>query len=242
MADAEDYEYVYFDVDAGGIEFRKRDLEYFDESGGLLPLYELVMVLNSTSQRNAGYWAGQGITAAPSAPPYPEYPTAEVWTPHPDPKKGRYAWRFVSRLHDLDMQNDEFGPGLEKALGGHEKVQNVIVLSKCDKQPVAVIELAKGVGVSVAADLWKQVIEPENANIPEQARILAAHVIPVTFGEFVRGSEGHLLRRQTQAKFARHIDAVYGKGLKKASVSEKSRYESIITTTEVVQVVENGHA
>ncbi|KAH8205428.1 hypothetical protein TruAng_000334 [Truncatella angustata] len=240
LADPEDYEYVYFDVDAAGISFQERDLEYFDDYGSRLPLYELVMTLRPESQRCAGYWAGLGITAAPSAPPYPEYPTAEVWTPHPDPQKERYAWRFVSRLHDLGTGKNEFALAVENLLGNHEKVQNAIVLSKYNREPVALVELSKGIDVQAATDLWKQTIERENENMPEEARVPESNVILTPFGGFTRGSEGHLLRKHTEKKYSSEIDAVYGLCQKKASVSERPRYESIIETTEIVQVVENG--
>ncbi|KAI0174067.1 hypothetical protein BJ166DRAFT_136181 [Pestalotiopsis sp. NC0098] len=236
-ADPEDYEYNYFDVEAGGIVFRKRDLEYYDEDGSRLPLYELILTLTPQSQKYAGYWAGQGITEAPSEAPYPECPTAEVWTPHPDPKKARYAWRFVSRLYDLDTGN-EFCLAMEKALENHEKIQTPIVLSKYEEQPIALIELARGLEVSAASDIWEHTIEPLNADMPEHSRIPKTHVIPVPFGAFVRGSEGHLNRRQTQNKYASEIDFVYGRGQKKPSIAERPRYESIIATTEIVQSVD----
>ncbi|KAI0130546.1 hypothetical protein BJ170DRAFT_317857 [Xylariales sp. AK1849] len=238
-ADPEDYAYVYFDVDAGGLVFRERDLEYFDDDGSRIPLYELIMTFSPKSQSCASYWANLGITAAPSQPPYPEYPTAEVWTPHPDPKKARYAWRFISRLYDLDTGTSEFSIAMEKTLGQHEKVQNAIVLSKNDEPPVALIELAKGITPEMAADLWDEAIEPENKVLPEQARIAKSHVILLEYRSFVRGSESQLFRRQTEEKFAGHISEVYGKGRKRSLVVERPRYESIVETVEVIEVIEN---
>ncbi|KAI1851249.1 hypothetical protein JX266_003324 [Neoarthrinium moseri] len=236
--DPEDYAYVFFDTKNGGVEFRERDLEYYDDDGSRLPLYELVMVFNPTSQRFAGYWAGRGITSAPTKPPYPEYATAEVWTPHPDPKKSKYAWRFISRIPDLESRNNEFGFGLEKALGYHEKVQNAIVLTRYNAQPIALIELSKGVDRASAATLWAEAIAPENEGVPEHARVPESHVIFVPFGNFIRGSEGHFLRRQTERKYANEIDYVYGKARKTSVIGGKPRYESIIETTEVVRTVE----
>ncbi|KAF3015839.1 hypothetical protein G7054_g6817 [Neopestalotiopsis clavispora] len=236
-ADPEDYEYNYFDMEAAGIRFQERDLEYYDEDGSRLPLYELVLTLTPQSQKYAGYWAGQGITEAPSAAPYPENPTAELWTPHPDPKKSGYAWRFVSRLYDLERGN-EFCLAMEAAIDNLEKVQKSIVLSKYHEQPVALVELARGLDVEAAADIWQQTIEPQNEDVPEHSRIPQTHVIPVQFGSFIRGTEGHLNRKQTEKKYASDIDAVYGRGQKKMSIAERPRYESIIATTEIVQSVD----
>lgn len=240
MADPEDYGYVHFDVDAAGIIFREKDLEYFDDDGSILPLYELVMTFTPKSQRYSGYWAGLGLTMAPSRPPYPEYPTEEIWTPHPDPKKARYAWRFISRIHEINAHGNEFRIAMEKTLGNHEKVQKAIILGKHGEQPIALIELASGVGPETASRFWEETIAPENDALPEHARIAKSHVILVEYGAFARGSEAHLLKSQTVEKYAREIDAIYGQGSRrKSSQAERSRYESIIETVEVV-VVEDG--
>jgi hypothetical protein len=236
VADPEDYAYVYFDVDAAGMVFREKDLEYFDDDGSKLPLYELVMTFTPKSQRYSGYWAGLGITTAPPRPPYPEYPTEEVWTPHPDPRKARYAWRFISRIHDLNTHANEYGIAMEKIIGNHEKVQDAIVLGKDGERPIALVELANGVSPEVAASFWEKTISPENEALPEQVRIDKSHLILVGYGGFERGSEGHLLKRQTEVKYVSEIDAIYGRTSRKSSQVERPRYESIIETVEVMVI------
>lgn len=238
-ADPEDYDYVHFNLDAAGVEFRPRDdLEYFGEDGSRLPLYEMVHTLTPQSIAYAGYWAGLGVTTAPASPPYPEYSLGEVWTPHPDPQKQRYAWRFVRRICDLVTTGGDFALAMEKALGKNKKVQNCITVGKPEKQPVVLIELAEGVSAEAGMDIWKESISPENEEIPEHAQIPASHVVLVENGGFVRGSEGHLSRSQTQAKYLSEINAVYGIDAGPRKAASKPRYESIIQTVETLEVVE----
>lgn len=239
-SDPEDYQYCYFDVEAGGCVFKERDdLEYFGDDGARLELYELVMTLTPQSQRYIGYWESLGEgTKAPPAPPYPEYPTKEVWTPHPDPAKAAYAWRFVSRVQDLVADAGEFALAFEKALGKHGMVQHAIVLGEVDATPAVLIELADGVTRFDAIGLWREAIAPTNADVPEGSRVAENHVILIESGGFVRSSEGHMLRTQTQQKYQAKIDRVYGRAASEISASMRPRYQSIIETVEVSRVVE----
>jgi hypothetical protein len=233
--DRADYAYIYFNVDAGGLEFRKYDVDYFDDDGSRIPLYEMVVRFSPKSEKYVAYWAGLGITKAPSSPPYPEYATAEVWTPHPDPKKARYAWKFVSRLPDLNTQDCEFSIAIAKVLRQNEKVLNVIVVSKKGSHPIALVELADGVTKEAATDILRKTVASENEKLPEDARIAESHLILVEYGGFVRSSESNLLRKQTEEKYAAEICAARG-AERPVVVVGRPRYESIIETVEVVVV------
>ncbi|KAK6853907.1 hypothetical protein PG995_010719 [Apiospora arundinis] len=240
-SDPEDYQYCYFDTEAGGCVFKEReDLEYFDDDGARLELYEMVMTRTPQSENYVGYWAflGEEGTKAPASPPYPEYPTKEVWTPHPDPAKAAFAWRFVSRVQDLVADAGEFALAFEKTLSKHGMVQNAIVLGQQDEKPTALIELADGVTRFDALGLWREAIAPANEDVPEASRVEESHIILVESGGFVRSTEGHLLRTQTQQKFQGKIDAVYGRAPSEISVTMRPRYQSIIETVEVSHVVE----
>ncbi|KAK9775871.1 hypothetical protein SCAR479_07396 [Seiridium cardinale] len=100
-------------------------------------------------------------------------------------------------------------------------VQNAIVPSRYGQQRVALIERAQGSDVNAVGGLKKEAIEPDNESLPEQARSPERHVIRVNFGGF--------------------IDLVYGKGGKKVPVSGRPRSESVIETTEVMQVLDDGN-
>ncbi|KAK8033766.1 acetyl-CoA synthetase-like protein [Apiospora marii] len=240
-SDPEDYQYCCFDIEAGGCVFKERDdLEYFDDDGARLELYELVITLTPQSEKYIGYWAclGEGVKA-PDAAPYPEYSTKEVWTPHPDPAKAPYTWRFVSRIQDLTADAGEFALAFEKTLGKHGMVQHAIAVGQAGEPPALLVELADGYTKEVARRcLWRDVVAPANEDVPEAARVGESHMVFVEAGEFVRSTEGHMLRAQTLLKFQGRIDAVYGRAPSEISVSIRPRYQSIIETVEVSHVVE----
>ncbi|KAK8128911.1 acetyl-CoA synthetase-like protein [Apiospora sp. TS-2023a] len=217
-SDPEDYQYCCFDIEHGGCVFKEReDLEYFGDDGARLDLYELVVTLTPKSEKYIGYWC-----------------SLEVWTPHPDPEKAPYTWRFVSRVQDLVAEAGEFALAFEKTLSKHGMVQHAIVVGQSGEKPTALVELADGFTKEVARRcLWKDVIAPANEDVPEEARVEENHMIFVLAGEFVRSSEGHMLRMQTQQKFQGRIDAVYGRAPSEISVSMRPRYQSIIETVEV---------
>ena len=240
-SDPDDYQYCCFDTEAGGCVFRERDdLEYFGDDGARLELYELVVTRTPRSAPYLGYWAclGEG-PRAPAAAPYPEYPTQEVWTPHPDPAKAPYTWRFVGRVPDLVVDAGEFALAFERALGKHGMVQHALAVGRAGERPAVLVELADGYTPEAAAGgLWRDVVAPANEDVPEASRVAESHLVLVAAGEFVRSSEGHMLRTQTLQKFQGRIDAVYGRAPSEASVSARPRYQSIIETVEVSHVVE----
>ncbi|KAK8119834.1 thioester reductase domain-containing protein [Apiospora kogelbergensis] len=221
-SDPEDYQYCYFDVEAGGCVFKERDdLEYFGDDGARLELYELVMTLTPQSQRYIGYWESLGEgTKAPPRPAVPGVPDQGGVDAAPGPGQGRFALAF------------------EKALGKHGMVQHAIVLGEVDATPAVLIELADGVTRFDAIGLWREAIAPTNADVPEGSRVAENHVILIESGGFVRSSEGHMLRTQTQQKYQAKIDRVYGRAASEISASMRPRYQSIIETVEVSRVVE----
>lgn len=101
-ADNEDYAYVYFDTFIDGYEFRPvGDTGYVSEGGEAEDLFEFVMKITSESSPLASWHARQNIDLSNTPPPLPEWQTGDLWTPHPDPEKKAYAWKFVCRKDDL---------------------------------------------------------------------------------------------------------------------------------------------
>lgn len=101
-ADKEDYAYVHFNTFIDGYEFRLvEDTGYISEGGEAQDLYEFVMKITDESAPLASWHARQNIDPATTPPPLPEWQTADLWTPHPDPAKKAYAWKFVCRKDDL---------------------------------------------------------------------------------------------------------------------------------------------
>lgn len=101
-ADNEDYAYVYFDTFLDGFEFQPiGDTGYVSEDGEARDLFEFVMKITDKTSPLASWHARQDIDLSTTPPPLPEWHTGDLWTPHPDPEKKAYAWKFVCRRDDL---------------------------------------------------------------------------------------------------------------------------------------------
>lgn len=102
VADKEDYAYVHFNTFIDGYEFQLvEDTGYVSEGGEAEDLFEFVMKITDESAPLASWHARQNIDLSTTSPPLPEWHTGDLWTPHPDPEKKSYAWKFVCRKDDL---------------------------------------------------------------------------------------------------------------------------------------------
>ncbi|KAI0469801.1 acetyl-CoA synthetase-like protein [Xylariaceae sp. FL0804] len=209
----EDLEYVVFNVERAGIEFRKVVMEDYEGDGtSSTPLYEMVLTLTPASAPYATWHARLGITLE-SGPPYPEYHPGDLWTPHPDAEGHPGAWRFAGRLDDLVT----FSTGvnlrparMEAALAAHPDVHAAFVVGSRHMQPLALVELAEGVSATDAGDrIWASAIEPQNALVPVHGRVARTHLLVVPADGFVRTPKGNSSRGYTERKFAAEIEAVY---------------------------------
>ncbi|RYP77415.1 hypothetical protein DL771_001210 [Monosporascus sp. 5C6A] len=230
----EDAAYVFFDTVNGAIEFRKLDAEHLADDGSPTDVYEIVLVMKPESAHLSGWHARQGITAE-SKPPYPEHRMGDLWTPHPDPKKAKYAWRFAGRIDDLltlsTGVNMQPAP-MERAVTADNLVGAAMVIGRNRQQPLLLVELAQGVQPKDASGLWEAVVQPQNVKIPIHARISRTHILYIPAGGFVRTPKGSVAKKQTERKFAKEIDAVYEKfGDKWQDGTE--RFGSIMRTLDV---------
>ncbi|RYP38849.1 hypothetical protein DL767_002411 [Monosporascus sp. MG133] len=237
----EDAAYVFFDTVNGGVEFRKLDAEHVADDGSLTDVYEMVLTMKPESAHLAGWHARQGITAE-SKPPYPEHRMGDLWTPHPDPKKAKYAWRFAGRIDDLVTfstgVNMQPGP-MERAVSADNLVSAAMVVGRNRQQPLLLVELAQGVQPKDASGLWEAVVQPQNAKVPAHARISRTHIVYIPAGGFVRTPKGSVGKKQTERKFAKEIDAVYEKfGDKWQDGCE--RFGSITRTLDVKHIVSSS--
>lgn len=155
-ADPQDHAYVYFDTHHTGVAFRPSPAEFFDvtnttgTAGGRLPLFELVLTMDDETAPYASWHFRQGWTPETwrqqhgAGTPYPEYRIGDLWTPHPDPAKAGYAFRFVGRVDDTftlsSASNIHPGP-VERAVAAHPRVQGVVVVGDGRRQPAALVEL-----------------------------------------------------------------------------------------------------
>lgn len=159
VADPQDHAYVYFDTKHTGIVFRPSPVEFFDPSMKTnnnnnnnnntptrLPLFEVVFTMTDETSPYASWHFRQGLTPKTLGhpPPYPEYRIGDLWTPHPDPAKASYVFRFVGRTDDTftlsSASNIHPGP-VEAAIVAHPAVQGVLVVGDGRRQPAALMEL-----------------------------------------------------------------------------------------------------
>lgn len=237
-ADREDYAYNYFDVFTDGYEFRRMDdTGYVSEEGDSKDLYEFVMKVNDKSAPTASWHARQNIQPSTTKPPLPEWFTGDLWTPHPDPSKSAFAWKFVCRKDDLIS----FSTGvtghpapLERSIAAAEQVSAAILIGNKHQQPLALVELVAGIepSLELSRQLWEQTIEPANEKVPTHMRIVKTHVVLVPANGFVRTAKGSVVRKHTEERFKSIIDEVFEKYGDKWQEA-KERYGSISQSTEI---------
>lgn len=212
------------------------DAGYVSEEGESKDLYEFVMKLNEKSAPIASWHARQNISLATTESP-PEWLTGDLWTPHPDPAKAAFAWKFVCRKDDLIS----FSTGvtghpapIEHSITSADKVSAAILIGNKHQQPLALIELVDGVEPSrdLARELWEQMIEPANEKVQTHIRVAKTHVVLVPSDGFVRTAKGSVVRKHTEEKFKDLVDAVYEKHGDKWQEA-KERYGSISQSTEI---------
>ncbi|KAI1261764.1 acetyl-CoA synthetase-like protein [Xylariaceae sp. FL1019] len=202
----EDHEYVSFDLESSGLEFREVNME---DDGSSEKLYEMVATLTPKSEPFSGYFAREGIKAQSDQPPYPEFRIGDLWTRHPDPKKAHNTFRFAGRIDDLInlATGINMHPTLlEQGIKAHPKVREAIVLGSRHMQPIALVELHEGTDKT---EVWREVLEPMNKKVQSFSRIAETHFISVPFGGLVRTPKGTISRPKSERMFAREIEDVY---------------------------------
>lgn len=210
------------------------DAGYVSEDGESKDLYEFVMKLNDKSAPIASWHARQNIRPGTAAP---EWLTGDLWTPHPDPAKAAFAWKFVCRKDDLIS----FSTGvtghpapIEHSITSADNVSAAILIGNKHQQPLALIELVVGVEPSpgLVKELWEQTIEPANDKVQSHMRVAKTHIVLVPADGFVRTAKGSVVRKHTEEKFKGLTDAVYEKHGDKWQEA-KERYGSISQSTEI---------
>lgn len=278
VADPEDHAYVYFDTVHTGIVFRPSPAEFFEASNDnttttRVPLYEVVFTMDDRTAPYASWHFRQGITpetwaassssSSSSSPgaPYPEYRIGDLWTPHPDPAKAAYVWKFIGRVDDTftlsSASNIHPGP-IERAIGAHPQIKGVLVVGDQRRQPAALIELTTSPAAPtsstsnedegeeeermerLADEIFETVVQPANANVPAHATIRRTHMALVPAGNFVRTPGlGKIVRKKTVARNAALIEAMYQEHGDQWQ-AKQGRFNSITATTEIkVEVSES---
>lgn len=248
MADNEDYSYIYFNTFIDGYEFRpvESSIGSMSDEGEAQDLYEFVMKTTESSAPLASWHARQNINLTTTPSPLPEWHTGDLWTPHPDPDKAAYAWKFVCRKDDLISfstgVNGNPAPLECNITATAAKIRAAVVVGAMHQQSVALLELADGLAASpaLAAELWEAHVKPANDKAQTHIRVARTHVVLVPAGAFPRTGKGSMIRKKAEAMFGREIEEVYEKYGDEWH-DAKDRYGSISQTTDItVEIVTSG--
>ncbi|KAI0467629.1 hypothetical protein F4859DRAFT_228571 [Xylaria cf. heliscus] len=206
--DIEDHEYIYFDMEHSGIEFREVPM---GDSPDDAKLYEMVHTWSPKTAPYSTHFAREKATTR-SEPPYPEFHVGDLWTPHPDPKKSSFVWRFAGRIDDLITLgaglNVRTGP-IEEALLAHPQVKAAIMIGSKHLQPLVVLELVPDANPEAIREIWKSVLEPLNAKGQSHARVASTHIFVVPTGGLVRTPKGTISKVKSERKYSREIEETY---------------------------------
>ncbi|KAI2626305.1 hypothetical protein GGS21DRAFT_267340 [Xylaria nigripes] len=213
-SEKEDHEYLAFDIDNSGVEFREVKLDDYDNGENSPKVYEMVLVWRAHTAQFSGYYIRKA-TLSGTDPPYPEHRIGDLWIPHPDPKKARYVWKFAGRLDDVVCLatgiNVHTGT-IEKALMAHKLVKAALVVGNRHLQPLALIELVvPGEDPAVIQDIYESILMPLNANTQSHARIARTHILVVPQLGLVRTVKGTVSKLKSELKFQKEINEIYQK-------------------------------
>ena len=203
----EDAAYNFLDVDNSSVEFRKVTT---DEHEG--EMYEMVFSMKRENALTASWHALQGINPGGGLP-LEEWNVGDLWSPHPDPVKARYAWKFVGRRDDLVQFSSGLNlhPGpLERALSSQKNISGGLLLGTGHQQSILLLEPhTDGFGSDGVDQLFESVIEDCNVKMGRHGRVARSHVLVVPVGGFVRAPKGTVMRKKTEEKFRGEIETVY---------------------------------
>ncbi|CAN8102668.1 unnamed protein product [Discula destructiva] len=244
ISESEEYEYSVFDLEAAGITFQDTGAVLFDadDQGRAVPLHDMVMSITPESAPYA-FWAHREGLLSPDSRPLEgvrsplEINMGDLWTPHPDPAKSSYVWRFAGRSDDLltfsTGSNLHPGPILG-ALAESPLVRESIVSGGGRRQPLVVVELVEGAEDSekTTQELWDTVVESMNNKLPTFGRIARTHMLLVPYGGFPRTAKGSASRKAVERMYAARIDDIYSR-FGDEWRGDSGRYDSVIIETTI---------
>ncbi|KAJ4385533.1 hypothetical protein N0V93_009962 [Gnomoniopsis smithogilvyi] len=245
IAESDEYEYSAFDIEAAGIKFQDTGAILIDaQNGGRAePLFEMILEVTPASAPYA-FWAHrQGFLShdakplASVSPSLLETKIGDLWTPHPNPAKAKYVWRFAGRSDDLitfSTGSNLHPSPITAALAGSSLVTEAIILGAGRRQPLAVIEMAEGIDCSegTAQQLWDTVIDGVNSKLPTFGGIARSHMLLVPHGAFPRTAKGSASRKDVERKYAAEVEAIYDR-FGDQWRGERERYGSVIVETTI---------
>ena len=145
-----------------------------------------------------------------------EWPTRDVWTPHPTKSS---HWRYVGRLDDLICYADglKYHPTSEETdLCANPLIRSALMVGDRRKQTALLLELRDVASSQTEEDrerlmdrIWPTIAEA-NSLAPSVAQIARSHVIFATAKKpFVRAGKDTVVRRLTIELYQEEIDDMY---------------------------------
>ena len=164
-------------------------------------------------------------------PTLTSFDTGDLWTPHPDPTKAAFTWRYAGRTDDLityaegsNLQPTHY----ELQHAEHPLVRAALLSGTGHRQPCLLLELNDPTPLAsptdtdaVLSQLWSESISPINAVAPRNGKVDRSHVL--LFGApsdgggdpagmtFERNVKGTVARKATLRKFEAQIEACYAR-------------------------------
>ena len=198
----EDYDYCAFDLASSGLEFRP----VYDN------IHEMILHRNPASDPYVALWHRK--------PDATEWHVGDLWTPHPDPRKSKYVWKFFGRTDDLISFQDgrKFHPtAYELKHSEHSLIRAACIAGTGHSQAVLVLELvdpetanSPSKKTAVVDSLWEESISPVNTEVPRHGQIAKTHIVVGIFKKpFERNVKGTVARKASLRKYEAEIEEVY---------------------------------
>lgn len=201
---------VDFDIDPAdfaycGFNLKQSGMTFEPKGDGL---YEMVVQRTEDSYLNAAFfWL---------FPDEQYYRPGDLWSPHPDPKKAAYLWRYEGRTDDMICWKDgiNLNPAyFESKHSEHNLIKSALIAGTGHRQAVLLVETYPEGSNDEAATIdkiWTESIMPLNDVAPTNGRISMTHIIVASADKpFERSVKGTVARKATLKKYDMEIEAIY---------------------------------
>ena len=201
-ADPEDWAYCAFPVAANGMEFVERTEN----------LYEMIIRRTPQSYPNLGvFWR---------CPEEDVFYPGDLWSPHPDPKKAKFVWKYEGRTDDLICWKTGINlhpAAYETKHAEHYLIRSAVIAGTGHRQPVLLLELVEPRDepesrAALIDQIWQESVVPVNNVAPKYGQVAKTHVLIATPDKaFERSIKGTVARKATLRAYEAEIDSVYQK-------------------------------
>lgn len=194
----EDFAYCGFEIKHSGISF---ELVAANR-------YEMIIRRTEDSYPNVGmFWR---------CPEEHVFRPGDLWSPHPDPRKAKYLWKYEGRLDDIIVYKDGINLDplpYESKHSEHDLVRSAVMAGVGHRQAVLLLELYPESGENeseIIERIWKESVMPINSLGPTNARVERTHIVLAwPHKPFERNVKGTVARKATLRKYHPEIESIY---------------------------------